>query len=362
MSEKVTTAYAKFDLDFKLGGHDVRGNLGLQVVHATQEGRGIRWQDNAASPISGGTSYTDVLPSLNLAGDLGGDQMLRLGLARQLARPNMEDMRAGIKDIGRGQTGPGLWTANGGNPKLEPWRADALDLSYEAYFGKRSYFSAAAFYKDIKSSVYKQDVPYDFTGFPDPCKPTDTTPCSPIVTYTGTVNAPANGDGGWVRGTEFTLALDAGKISPVLDGLGAIVSASFTKSNIHQGNNLNNPLEGLSGTVHSIVLYYENAGFQARIGQRYRSRYMAAERNAWGDTSYTTIEPERIVDFQLGYGFESGMLKGFSVLFQVNNLTDEPYRTKMTVDSNSGTVPGLLYPAKFEKYGRQYLLGANYKF
>jgi iron complex outermembrane receptor protein len=85
-------------------------------------------------------------------------------------------------------------------------------------------------------------------------------------------------------------------------------------------------------------------------------------RNAWGDTTYTTIEPEHIVDLQLGYGFEEGPLKGLSVLFEVNNLTNEPYREMMTVDSNSGTVPNQLFPGIYDRYGRQYLLGVSYKF
>jgi iron complex outermembrane receptor protein len=300
-----------------------------------------------------------LLPSLNLAADLGSNTMLRLGLARVMARPNMEDMRAGVTNISRATTGKGAWSATGGNPKLEPWRADALDLSLEKYYGRRSYVSVAGFYKDLKTTVYKQTIPYNFAGYPDPLKGD---PRYPVLTYDGTLTTMANGDGGWVRGTEFTAALDGAKLHSLLDGFGAIVSASFTKSNIHQNNDLNNPLEGLSGTVSSWTVYYEKNGLQARVAQRYRSRYMAAVRNAWGDTSYTTIEPERIVDLQLGYSWDSGPLKGVSVLLQVNNVTDEAYRTMMTVDSNSGTVPGLLYPGVYEKYGRQYLLGVNYKF
>ena len=34
-----------------------------------------------------------------------------------------------------------------GNPFLDPWRANAYDLSYEKYFGNKAYFSAQAFYK-----------------------------------------------------------------------------------------------------------------------------------------------------------------------------------------------------------------------
>jgi iron complex outermembrane receptor protein len=84
-------------------------------------------------------------------------------------------------------------------------------------------------------------------------------------------------------------------------------------------------------------------------------------RNIWGDTSFTTIQPERLVDLQVGYGWESGALKGLSVLLQVNNATNEAYRTLMSVSDNTGAVPNLSYPAKFDRYGRQYLLGISYK-
>ncbi len=33
----------------------------------------------------------------------------------------------------------------GGNPLLDPWRATALDLSYEKYFGEKAYVAAAIF-------------------------------------------------------------------------------------------------------------------------------------------------------------------------------------------------------------------------
>ncbi len=353
--EKVLTAYSKLGLDFQ-AGIPVHGNFGVQVVHADQTGTGLYWDGTGTVPVSGGTSYTDVLPSLNLVGDLGSNTLLRFGAAKVLARPNMEDMRAGVNNISRAITAPGLWSATGGNPTLEPWRADAFDVSLEKYYGKRSYVSAAAFRKNLKSTVYNQTVPYNFTGYPDPLNGVP-----PIITYAGTMSTMANGDGGYVSGTELSVAWDAGMLSSALSGFGLVASASHTNSNIHQGNNLDNPLEGLSGNVNSLVLYYEKGGFQTRIAQRYRSTYMAAVRNAWGDTSYTTIEPERVLDFQIGYGFETGTYKGLSFLFQINNLTNEPYRTMMTVDSNSGTVPKLMYPAIYEKYGRQVLIGLTYK-
>ena len=364
VTEKVTTAFLKAGLEFKLGGVEVRGNTGLQLIRTQQEGRGVTLQaGNLITPISGEHSYTDVLPSLNLTAELTSNSVLRFGLARQMARPNMEDMRAGFGGISRSNTNLGLWSANGGNVKLEPWRANAADLSFEYYLSKRSYVAAAAFYKQVKTTIYNGVVVTNFPSYlNDPCVPQTGGTCPSNPTRLGTINAKFNGDGGWVKGTEFTAALDAGRFAPALDGFGVIGTVSFTQSNIHEGNNLSNPMEGMSGTVGSIVAYYEKNGFQTRVAQRTRSRYLAAVRNIWGDSSFTTIEPERIVDFQVGYSFEQGPLKGVSVLFQINNATNEPYKTMMGVSDATGAVPNVSYPGIYDRYGRQYLLGLGYKF
>ena len=60
------------------------------------------------------------------------------------------------------------WEAGGGNPTLRPWKADALDLSWEKYFGGRGYVSIAYFHKDLLNYVANQSVRYDFTGLPIP--------------------------------------------------------------------------------------------------------------------------------------------------------------------------------------------------
>ena len=141
--EKVTALYGKLGLEFDWGV-PVHGTLGLRVVHAKQWSNGLLWNDKtqATDPTSGGTRYTDTLPSLNLAADLTANTILRFGLAKVLARPNMEDMRAGFSGISVSGTDR-TWSASGGNARLEPWRADAVDLSLEHYFSKRSYVAAA---------------------------------------------------------------------------------------------------------------------------------------------------------------------------------------------------------------------------
>lgn len=364
VGEKITTFFAKLGIDAD-AGIPLRGNLGLQIVHASQTGRGYRISDTAAGtyvPISDGTSYTDVLPSLNLIGTLPHDVALRLGVARVLARPEMELMRAGEDGFSREIVAPFDWSGTGGNPRLEPWRAWDFDLSVEKYFGRRSYIGAAVFRKDLQSTVYMGQVPHDFTGYPDPLDPSSEG-WIPPPHYQGYLTIPINGKGGYIQGTEFSLSLDAGLAWESLDGLGFIASLSHTTSNMHMDNNPDNPLDGMSGRVTSAVIYYEKHGFQTRLAHRYRSRYLAVIRDIHGLTSYTTIEPEAIMDFEIGYGFEEGVLKGLSALFQVANLTDESYRTRMSVSGDGpGNDPTLLYPAEHNSYGRQYMLGLNYKF
>lgn len=362
VSEQVTTFFAKVGFEFQ-AGIPFRGNIGLQVVSADQDSHGLAWdsKNNVAVPISGGSSYTDTLPSLNLIGEVGRNAYVRLGWARVMARPEMEQMRAGFSGITVATTGPkaGMWSANGGNPGLEPWRADAMDISIEKYFGKRSYVAFAAFRKDLKSSVYTDTISYDFTGFPNP---TNMTPISNI----GELSAPTNGTGGFIKGVELAAAVEGAMLSPMLDGFGMIVSESKTSSNVpgsksEAGSNLRKPIEGMSGDVTSLIGYYEKNGFQFRVAQRYRSQFRAQVRGVWIDTSVATIEPEKITDLQFGYSFETGSLKGLSFLFQINNVDDTPYRTK-TQDDSSNATPMAMLPEKYYTYGRQYLLGVNYKF
>jgi iron complex outermembrane recepter protein len=354
VSEKVSTYYGKtnFDIDSKV---PVRGNFGVQLVHTDQRSNGNIWTGSALAPMSGGKTYNDVLPSLNVVLDFSNiisrSTYLRLGAAKEIAHPNMEDMRAGFSGVSVSNPPLPKWSANGGNPNLDPWRATAFDVSAEKYFGNRSYVGAAFFRKNLESFVYNQTTSYDFTGFPNPGL---NTPSSNI----GSLNGPANGHGGYVKGSELTASLDGGLINSSLDGIGVIVSQSHTLSSLHEGNDVTKPLDGLSPIVRSLTAYYEKDGFSARISQRYRSEFQTTVRNQFGDNVASAIAPEKITDLQLGYEFsKNGPYKGVSALIQINNLTDERYATAV----GSATNGTQLLPERYNTYGRQLLLGVTYK-
>lgn len=354
VNEKVTTSYAKLGLKFDTH-FPLHGNLGVQVIQADQLSHGDTWNGSELAPISGGKKYTDVLPSLNLIMDLPRDTYVRLGVAKTLSRPNVEDMRSGLS-VGISSEEPFLWSASGGNPELEPWRANAYDLSIEKYFGKRSYLSLAYFYKDLKNFVYSQGLDFDFTGFPIP---PGTDPDIGLASNIGTLTTLANGHSGLIAGVELAFTFDFGILSDKLEGFGFLFNGSDTRSSLHEEDNLTRPLDGLSGRVTNITGYYERHGFSARISQRHRSKFTTTVRGTFGDNILSRISEENLVDAQLGYAFE-GRMQGLSLLLQVNNLTDEPYETQVGIDAGSVN-PNATMPERYTTYGREYLVGFNYR-
>ncbi|MES2016041.1 MAG: TonB-dependent receptor [Pseudomonadota bacterium] len=377
--EKVTTSYAKFDIDTTLGSIPMRGNVGVQAVHTQQSSDGFSWNDANGSPgappagsvvpVTGGLNYTDYLPSLNVNFELKPDLYLRVGLAKSMAHPRMDDMRAGadqpkLTEIAIGST-IGTWASNGGGkPDLQPWRAKSLDFSLEKYFGKSGYIAAAMFYKKLESFIYSQTTTRDFTGFPNysnltpGCSVIDPN-CNPNL---GTMTGMANGEGGKVYGLELTASIEGSMLSPMLNGFGVVASESVTRNSLPNDNN-GNPinLDGFSGIVNSVTAYYEKDGFSTRISHRYRSAFTASSRSILLSTEHSShIAAEKQVDFQLGYSFEHGTYKGLSLLLQVNNVTDAP-AVQTRGPEVGGNGQGLL-PWKYNSYGRTVLLGASYKF
>lgn len=376
VSERVSTAFAKLDIDHTVMGVPVRGNIGAQFVHTTQDSKGWEYRGNNANPDinllfrrTGGTSYDDVLPSLNLVAEFKGNLIARFGLAKTMVRPNIVDMRAGTstpsvvatRENPTDPTSPvrGAWTtAYAGNPELQPWRAAGIDLSVEKYFGKRSYISAAAFRKNLLNYIYNQTVARDNSSFPV-ILPTGVT--ADKVDKLGPVVQPVNGQGGKIEGIELAASLEGGLLHPALDGFGVVVSGSKLSSSILEKDNGNVPLNGLSGRSNSLTFYYEKHGIQARVSQRYRSPFTATTRDIFLNSTTRQQAADKVVDLQLGYAFEQGPYKGLSLLMQVYNLTNTTSTNLVSAGENAPDKSQLL-PNYTYQFGRVVVLGANYRF
>jgi iron complex outermembrane recepter protein len=361
VNEQISTAFIKAGIDADLGGVNMRGNVGLQFERVSQSSAALQFSGDINTPTEDSKSSSNVLPSLNLAFALAGDQTVRVALARQVARPRVDDLRASIEVNAKTANAQNVRVleGNGGNPQLEPWKANAFDLSYEKYFGSKAYVAAAYFYKDLKTYIFKQTDPaYDFTRFVPGVAPVAGTTINPI----GSFARPANGKGGKLQGVELTASVPFELLTPALKGFGIVASASFNKSNIQikdpdSASSVgpdNIELPGLSKRVFNLTAYYERGGFEARISQRRRSDFIGEIGNFNGSRTLRYVAGENVVDAQLGYNFNEGSLKGLGLLFQVNNLTDSAYRTYHAGNKDR--------PLEYTQWGRSYLLGANYKF
>ncbi len=368
----------KFKANIESG--NLHGNIGLQVVSQKQSSGGLRINATVSpivvAPAQISASYTDILPSLNLIYDLGGGHRFRLAAAKVMARPRMDDMRANFTPgfnnsvcSGSSSCAPGKvvnpWSASGGNPNLEPWRAKELDAAYEWYIGKASYISVGGFYKWLDNYIYTQNIAADFSGFPIPPTSVGSIPAGVIVSPIGTLSAPANGKGGYVRGVELSGALEFGRLTSLLDGFGASGSVAYTDSNLNPTATTSIVrIPGLSDWVYNLTGYFEKNGFQARASYKYRSAYKGEVVALFTNLAYTEILPDRQLDAQIGYTFQEGSsLAGLGLQLQVNNVLDSPYRTRLGLDSSgTHTASGAALPETFEKYGRQYMLGVSYKY
>jgi iron complex outermembrane receptor protein len=362
VDEKISLAYVKFDLKHKLGNVPVTGNIGTQIVHSDQTASGLAANGTTVTKVKGTHTYNDFVPSLNLNFKVADAQTVRFSASRQLARQRMNDMRAGstysYDQKLASSTDPlkGAFSGSGGNPELEPWRSNSLDLSFENYFADHmGYWAVAAFYKDLVSYTYTQPKIVDFTGYPTGL-PTGTAGSVP-ATFKGVSSVPQNGQGGAIRGLEFAVSLPGEKFSRALKGWGVLGSASFFKSAIQP--DLSNPsvsLPGLSDRVMTGTIYYEaKNGFGGRVSARYRSDYRG-DISTFGPRgeNFRNLQAETNIDAQISYAFNKGALKGLTLIAQGYNLNDEP------LQASQGTDTRLVQD--YQRYGASYSIGASYKF
>ena len=353
VDEDLLTAYLQADIEQEFGAGVLTGNIGVQAINTNQTSSGIAFVDGVRTTISIGDNFWDVLPSLNLSMRFDSDFVIRLGASRQIQRPKLDDMRAAINygletaNIGDSPTGtiPFL-RGGGGNPFLRPYRANALDVTFEKYFGGEGVIAAQLFYKDIESWILNQEFVFDFTGLPLPAGPT---PPSRI----GLLNAPTNTAGGDFYGAEAAITLPFGIFTETLDGFGVTGGVGWTESKIAQEGGELLPIPGYSEWVANGTAYFERGGFNARGSVRYRSEFLADFVAFGGSRTRRLARPETIIDAQIGYDFEGGSLDGLSVYLQGQNLTDTPF---------SSTTGNELQVIDYQTYGRRFLAGFTFKF
>ena len=107
------------------------------------------------------------LPSFNAKLDLNDQSLIRLGVSKNITRPNISQLNPSqiininptrVADDITNRTVdafPTRVSVSGGNPDLVPIESWNYDLSFEHYYGDENFFSAAFFYKDISNNIIR---------------------------------------------------------------------------------------------------------------------------------------------------------------------------------------------------------------
>ncbi|MBD3814175.1 MAG: TonB-dependent receptor, partial [Betaproteobacteria bacterium] len=347
ITEDVWTPFAMARLHAQLGDSELTGNIGVQAIHTSLTSEG------AVNPTVK-DNYWMVLPSLNLAVRTPYDMVIRFAAAKQMMRPRLPQMNNIIGFGVNNSYNPPIYTGGGGNPLLRPYRATALDLSVEKYFGNKGYVAVQLYWKHLDDYVdpSANDLAFDYSGFP---LPAGQVPSSPIGIFSG----PVNTHGGYIMGGEVAGTIPFEVFSPALEGFGITGGFGLTYTKAFDYNGNASTIPGYSKYVGNLTAFYENSGFSLRGSMRYRSGFLGDFSLFSGGLDRQSVLSETVIDAQIGYDFpESSALNGLSLFLQGQNLTDERQATLAQINGQAISDAWL----KYQTYGRRFLAGFTYKF
>ncbi|WOF42248.1 TonB-dependent receptor [Sphingopyxis indica] len=329
----------------KLGGDRWSGNFGLRIVRTDQRSSGNilgvppgpgTVDDNAFGvylPVTIDRSYTDFLPSVNLSYDLTDAVKLRFAAGRVVARPDYTDI------VPRVSLNPGALTASGGDPFVNPFRANQYDLSLEWYPERDTIVAAALYYKDIQSYIVNRTIQETFpveTATPNLSRCTPSGGSNPnLYDCVFDVNRRSNGSGGTNKGIELQVS------RPLWGGFGALVNYTYSDAKSEDGD----PIPGNSKHALNLTGYYESDLFSARLSYNYRSKFFIDIDRASPLNQKATSSLDASLSVHI--------TENVSLFADAVNLTNEK------IEQYSGTTAR---PRAIYDNGRQFYFGVRGKF
>lgn len=340
LRERIAAGYVMAKFDAPLGSLKLSGNAGVRVVYTDQRARGYANPGGgaAAIPVDVTHRYTEVLPALNVKADFTDTLSLRLGYARQMARPQPELLAPGLTITLASGTG------RGGNPNLKPYLSNNLDASLEWYFNRFGKLSVAAFDKKfdnyLTQEITQVSIPnpygYDFYN----------------------ITTQVNGGAARLYGLELGYQQKFDFLPGPLAGLG--IEASYTRvfqqSSFSVANGstatrtVNNHLLGVSPSSYSLVGFYERGVLSARLGYAWRQAYLQANGGVGqADTYFSSFG-------SLDGNISVAVTPRASVTISAVNLL------RSSLSQYGLTATGTKVPGEAYAYGRTLSLGAQIKF
>ncbi len=305
------------------------GNLGLRVIETD-----LNVKQNIAgnSKPFGNTaydtgdlitkrSYTDVLPALNLAYELGEDVVMRFAYTENMTPLDLNKYGEGLTlntalDSNSGSPTFGQFIVTygtlAGNPELDPWRSTNYDLSLEWYLGEASMLSAGLFKIDIESFTTGVTI-----SMPQP-------DADGVIRRNADISTLVQGEGGSLEGIELgaKLAFDDlfGSDSLVSNfGVDANYTYSPSESSAKDIYGDDNMFPDNSEHQFNLIGWYQADKWQARIAYNYRSERLAAEKAAGNGVLNLYQTATTYVDASVSYDINEDL----TVYLNGSNITGE---------------------------------------
>ena len=327
IEETQTAVYLMLEMAGDIGDIPWSGNVGVRWVQVDRESSGlvqgiarVYYSEQAqliemdllpAAFEAHPNDFAEVLPSLNLRFELSDDLVGRFGWGKAMVQPNFTDLNpGGIKHDSTRRIVEG-------NPNLDPYVAQQLDIGLEWYPTEDAIVALNLFAKEIDSFVINDTIlreyidPNTGVGVPDP-------------EYGGTVHffhqGPINGDGAFVGGLEFAVQYAFTNLPEPFDGLGVMFNHTWVDTDaefVNRAWGATFDVPGLSPNTTNAVIFYEKYGFSGRVAWNRREEFLFQIASARGNPEFTKDYWQ--LDVGLGYEINDRI----SLLLEAINLTDE---------------------------------------
>lgn len=340
VSEETKAIYVELNSDFDIANMLLRVNMGNRFVRTDVTSEALI----EGNPVSVTRSYDNLLPSMNLALEITDDIVTRFSYARSMTRPSLGSLNIAAPNFGFTT----FTVSNLGNPGLDPYESNDIDLALEWYFSEEAVLALNLFNKDIVTSLDTQLVErlVDSEFWPviynDP-QYEATAPIGDPATQPYTHSIPVNNNDGFtVKGFELMYQQPFTFLDGWMSNFGVV--ANFTRVIAEDST-------GLSPNSYNFTLYYETEKYGARVSMNKRDDYLLREPGGNGHAQEMKYGPTH-VDASAFYNWNEHL----TLTLEIINLTDEVERIYGTGDGDMDLT------REYSHTGSQYFLGARYTF
>lgn len=367
----IYAGYLMAFFDFMNVNVPVRGNIGVRYVQTDRSTEAYTISDllEDGEQISyADTDFDHTLPSLNVMWDISEDLILRGAVYKSMTRPDANQYRVDssvdVDWVDDDETIPDNVDIDLGNPYIEPFTADAFDLSLEWYHRKGSGISLAYFYKEVANGIEDRQLcptniddlsqldNFDFTGIITGELSMVAGECVdeagvPVMIDDSINNKDKYSFSGW----ELGIIHNFDNLPEPWNGLG--IRANLTLVDTDEGAETDSagnrlPLENVSDTTYNISAFYDAPTWGVRLSYQYRSEY-------WLESNDTFTGDDRFVDGRSRLDFSASWRfhEDWRVRGEIFNLTEE-------VRSEYQGLPSRVRDLRWT--GRVYTLSLRYRF